>query len=250
MASKSKESPLDIAMVWLANFLEQMGRTDNALSLYNSMLKRNPKFIPALYGRCMVSLSKLEDDKAAADAQKAVAAAPRDPVALRMRGIVELMTGKYEEAEADFKKALELNEGDPMSNLFVYFMLCKEGIPDKAVDFLRGVLESKIQTEDWPAPVLKFWRGTASMADLMAISSTNNAKLLECRAYLGFAKALSKYPVEGKSDLQFVYTANAGSALVKTLASRGLKLVQADQADNFEAKRKKADKTAGMDWLD
>jgi tetratricopeptide (TPR) repeat protein len=254
MASKRKGSSTDSLMnrimLWLADKLEQMGKVDNALSIYNSLLKSNPRFMQALSRRCFIYVLNGQTDKATADAQKAVSACPRDAIALRTHGILTLLAGNYDDAQKDFKKALELNEWDAHTCLFAYLMCIKLGDQTETVDFLREAVDNKIKVQEWPYELLQFWRGSKSITDLMAQVSTDNARLLECRTYMGFSKAMTKYPKEGKSDLQFVHNARAGIALVKVMAARGLKVILESDADEIAAKREKADKTAGMDWLD
>jgi tetratricopeptide (TPR) repeat protein len=248
--SGGKDNPLEKGLLWLAKKLEQMGKVDKALQIYTYMIKSNPKCVSALFRRCMIWLYQGEDAKATTDAAKACSAAPRDPRGLCARGIIQVFEENFDGALKEFKKALELPEWDSVTCIFVYLLTNKLANADDAKEFLNNAVDNKIRVKEWPFPILQYWRGHISITDLMAFTSSDNGKLLETRAYLGFLKALSKYPLEGKPDLQFVNNSPGGSPLVKALAMQGLDMVADAQDEDTEAKKKRADKTAGMDWMD
>ena len=246
----SKEGPIDLMFLSLAAMYEQMGQIDSALSIYNSILKRNGKSVGALCGRAIIWLLKSQDDKAYNDVHKAATLAPRDLNALRLQAFVRIVTGNYEAALKDLKKALEANEWDSITCLFAFLAMNKWGDAAESAQLLNDAVDLRIKSKEWPFPILQYWRGDISITDLMAMANSSKARMLECRAYLGFSKVLSNNEQEGKPDLQFVYNAQSGAPLTRAIAARGLKMLTAGKAEHIASQHEKADRNLSIDWMD
>ncbi len=246
----TKEGPIDLMFLSLASMYEQMGQIDSALSIYNSILKRNGKCVAALCGRSVIWLLKSQDDKAYNDSHKACTLAPRDLVAMRIQAFVRIVAGNFDAALKDLKKALEANEWDSVTCLFAFLAMSKWGDAAEAAQLLNDAVDTRIRNKEWPYPILQYWRGDISITDLMAMANSTKARMLECRAYLGFSKVLSDNEQEGKPDLQFVYNAQAGTPLTRAIAARGLKMLLAGKADKIATQHEKADRNLSMDWMD
>ncbi|MBX9688157.1 MAG: tetratricopeptide repeat protein [Candidatus Obscuribacterales bacterium] len=247
-ANLVKEGPIDAILLALAGLYEQIGQIESALSVYDSILKRNPNCVGALLSRSLVYLSKSQDDKAVKDLQKAAARAPRDPNVLRTKAFASMISGDIDSADKDFQKLMENNDLDSLSALIAYAL--KQKVDETAAPiFLNEALDSKIKVRDWPIQILQFFRGEIDMSEVMA-QAFSKTKQLETRAYVGFCKAFSANSQDGKADLQFAYNAKNGSALVRAMAARGLKIIQEGHAQRVASRHEKADKISGVDWMD
>ncbi|MBX9721652.1 MAG: hypothetical protein K2X81_09675 [Candidatus Obscuribacterales bacterium] len=249
-ANVTKEGPLDTVLLALATLYEQLGQIDSALAVYSNILKRNSMCIAALTGRSLIWLMKSQEDKLFKDINKAVGGASKDPNALRARAVAYMCTGNFEGAIKDFKRSLDNNEWDSLTCLLAYMVFAKSEDPMDVPNLLNGALDGNIKQQDWPFPVLQYFRGDISMTDLMNIANSSKGRLMETRAYLGFQKVFQQNPEEGKVDLQFVYNSRSGSTLVRAIAVRGLKIIQEGHATKIASRHEKADKTSGLDWMD
>ncbi len=248
--NSAKDGPIDAVFMALGSMYEQMGQLDSALSIYNSVLKRNAVCVSALTARSLIWLMKSQDEKAFKDIQKAVGRAPRDRSALRARALAFMCIGNFEASIKDLKKSLDSNDWDSLTCLLAYIVFPKSDEPVDAPTLLNDALDGKIKVQEWPFPVLQYFRNDISMSDLMNIANVNKGRLTETRAYLGFQKVFLQNPDEGKVDLQFVYNSRTGSTIVRTMAARGLKIILEGHAEKVAIRRENADKTSGLDWMD
>lgn len=243
-----KEGPLDSIFLALANMYEQMGKVDNALGVYNNILKRNPKCVTALVGRGVISLLNFQDEKAFKDLHKACALAPRDKNALRARGLFHMITANFETAQKDFQKSFDSGDWDSLTVLFSYSTKLKTNGPDDASAFLADAVTNQIKIKEWPFPIVQFLKGDIQMTTLMDLAFTK-PKQLETRAYLGFEKVFTNNPTEGKPDLLFVQGAEAGPSFVRMLAARGVKIIDDGFTQRAAQSNERAERIAGTDWL-
>lgn len=245
----AKEGLIDQALLSSASFLDNMGKIDNALQIYNTVLKNNPNSVGALVGRATVSLLDLEDEKAFKDLNKAVAMASKDPNALRMRGLAHMINGNFENANKDFQKSFEGGDWDSLTVLFAYALLLKKtGDRELAKEFLANAVNNKIKNQEWPFPNLQFMKGDITMTTLMGLAFSKS-KQLEVRAYAGFWKVFSDNPTEAKADLSFVEATDYASSFCRMLAVRGLKIVDEGLVEKYQQRAERADKIADVDFL-
>ena len=89
------------------------GRLDDAMHHYHLALKINPKNVKAMYGIVYVFLEKKLPTDAVHWLDKALAVKPNYVPALILLGEVYLYQEKFAEAEANFRRALELDSRNP-----------------------------------------------------------------------------------------------------------------------------------------
>ena len=244
-----KEALLDAGLLTAANLLDQAGKIDQALGIYNTILKNNPNSVGALIGRATVSLLDLEDDKAMKDLHKACALARQDRSALRMRGLAHLIAGNFEAANKDFQKQFESGDWDSLVVLFAFALLYKKSGKELARSFLsEAISKDKIKNKEWPYPNLQLIKGDITMTTLMGLAFSKS-KQLEVRAYSGFWKVFSDNPPEAKADLQFIEATESASAFCRMLAVRGLKIVDEGLVEKYQQKADRADRIADVDFL-
>lgn len=251
MSSKSgagANSFLDTALLSLGAMLENMGQMDFATKVYDIAISLNAKCTPAIANKIVIMINANEDDQAMKELNKLCARSPKDQYLLRTRGFAYLLKGDFDNAYKDFKKALENNEWDGYTVLMAYPVLQKYN-PSDAVQVLTDAIENnKLANQNWPYPIIQCLRGDIPMTDLLPQASTP-ARLLEARAHFGFIKAHSDDSQAGKADCLYVFN-KSGTAHVRLMASRGLKVIQQGYADKLSTSREKADRIQGMDFMD
>lgn len=248
--SNLNESLIDTVMLALANLYDQMGQSASALGIYTSIIKRNPACVRALYSRGLILLMNSQDDQAMRDLHKAVATgANKDKLALRSRALGYAVSCNYEAAAKDMLKALESNDWDALTCLLAYLILKKAYMDEQANQILNDALDKNIKSHDWPYPILQQLRGDIDLMTLMNQANSIKGRLLETRAYLGFAKALGNNEQEGKPDLQFVASSKQGSTLIRLIAIRQMDILEHGAEAALQRRAQKADKTANMDWM-
>lgn len=251
MSSKSgaaANSFLDNALLALGNFLEQQGQIDLASKVYDIAINLNPKSTPAIANKIIISIWGGADDQAMKELNKACAKAQKDQYLLRTRALLYLLKGDFENAYKDCKTALENAEWDAYTVLTAYPIIQKHDPAEAAKLLNDAVAGTKLPNQNWPYPVLQCLRGDIPMTDLLPQASTP-AKLLEARSHFGFIKANSDNSQEGKADCLYVFNTGNGAAIVRLMASRGLKIIQQGYSDKMNATREKADRIQGMDFL-
>ena len=247
--SSSNDSIIDTVMLALANIYDQMGQTNSAFGIYNSIIKRNPACVKALYSRGLILMSREEDDQGMRDLHKAASLGSRDKCALRSRALGHVFQGNFEAAAKDMTKALESNDWDALTCLIAYVVYQKAGLNDQSVQVLNDSLDGKLNSSDWPTPVLQYLRGDFSLSDLMGIANATKGRILETRGLLGFVRSLGNNEQESKPDLQFVRDSNQGTAIIRAMAIRQLIYLEKGLDALIKRRSEKADRTSGMDWM-
>jgi tetratricopeptide (TPR) repeat protein len=111
----------------LAYSLEQVGALDEAALRYREALAAWPDFLEAHVDLAGMLWRIGDFAGAMAHAQRSVELAPQHPHALRILGTAHLNLGRVEEAEALFRRALELKPGFPLAELDLAFTLLGAG---------------------------------------------------------------------------------------------------------------------------
>lgn len=246
--SSTKDSPVDSVFLALGHMYDLMGQMGNALGIYNSIIKRNPVCVKALYSRGLILLWKSQDDLAMRDLHKAVASAGKDRVALRNRALGYTFTENMEAAAKDISKALESKEWDAATCIIAYAIYIKLGMHAEASNVLLNA-EGRIPGQEWPLPIIQYLNNAIDMTSLMTIANASKGKLLEARCYLGFIKALGPNPAEGKADLRFVTDADSGSALIRVMSTRQLHNLEKGLNESIQRRAENNDRISGMDWM-
>lgn len=246
--NKVKENPVDNVLLALANMYEQAGKVSSAMSVYNNILKRNPKCASALVARATIHLLESHDEKAFKDLHKAIGVGPKDRVILRTRALAYMLNANFEAAMKDLQKSLDTNEWDCVTVYLMYALKLKLTSPEEANAFLANAVDQQIKNKDWPYPVMQFLRGELPMTTLMDLAFSK-PRQLETRAFCGFWRVFSAFPHEAKADLLYVNDSPNGSPFVRMLAVRGLRIVDEGFKEKAVQALERADRIADMDWM-
>src|SRR6056297_638326 len=118
-----------------AELLQRLGEPEEALAVYDGLLRRYPDNAMLLYARGMLRIQGEDVEKALADFERMVELRPDDPTALNAFGFTLAdLTGRHVEAYALISRALEMAPDSPAildSMGWVLFRLgrAEEGLP-------------------------------------------------------------------------------------------------------------------------
>jgi len=90
-----------------------MGQINEAIVAYNSALARNPRDAEALRGVARAYLLTGKPQLAGEPLSVAFRDTPDDPKLLQLIGVADDFTGQHEEAQARYRRGLELLPRDP-----------------------------------------------------------------------------------------------------------------------------------------
>jgi Flp pilus assembly protein TadD len=121
------------------NTLAEMGKVDEAVVAYNSALARNGSDPEALRGLARTYLMSGKPELAGRVLSVAYKAAPNDPKLLELIGVTDDFAGQHEEAQARYRRALELLPGDAGISLDLGLSLALTGDYNAAVAVLRPI---------------------------------------------------------------------------------------------------------------
>lgn len=139
---EAEESPY--ARLPLAALYEEAGRRDDALAVYDSLLKENPDNPVILNDYAwLLSRTGQDTDRAFGYASKARDMAPKSPAILDTWGVVALALGHTEDAVAAHREAVALAPSIPDLRLNLAKALLEQGEREEAVSLLSSVVTLK-----------------------------------------------------------------------------------------------------------
>jgi Flp pilus assembly protein TadD len=109
----SDVDPLNPApLVGAGDALLEMGSVNEAIVAYNNALLRDGQFLPALIGLAKAYLKTGKPALAMEPLSKAYALSPDNPKVLLLLGVTKDLSGEHSEAQAWYRRGLELAPGD------------------------------------------------------------------------------------------------------------------------------------------
>ena len=121
------------------NTLLEMRETNEAIIAYNSALAREPHDGEALRGLARAYLMTGKPELAGQPLAVAFQDTPSDPKLLELIGVADDFVGQHEEAQARYKRGLELLPGDPALSLDLALSLAITGDYPQAIALLRPI---------------------------------------------------------------------------------------------------------------
>jgi Flp pilus assembly protein TadD len=119
------------------NALLEMGQTDEAIVAYNSALTRNERDPEALRALARAYMMTGKPQLAGQPLSVAYQDTPNDPKLLQLIGVADDLAGQHEEAQARYRRGLELLPGDRALTLNLALSLTLTGNYPEAVAILR-----------------------------------------------------------------------------------------------------------------
>lgn len=125
--------------VALGNTLVEMGQINEAIVAYNSGLARNPRDPEALRGLARAYLLSGKPQLAGDPLSTAYKDTPDDPKLLQLIGVADDFTGQHEEAQARYRRGLELLPRDPGLSVNLALSLAVTGNYAEAIAVLTPI---------------------------------------------------------------------------------------------------------------
>jgi Flp pilus assembly protein TadD len=124
-------------LVAAGNTLVEMGKPDEGIVSYNQALNRAAHDPEALRGLARAYLMTGKPELAGQPLQVAYKDTPDDPKLLQLIGVADDFAGQHEEAQARYRRGLELLPGDPALSLNLALSLALTGNYPEAIGILR-----------------------------------------------------------------------------------------------------------------
>ena len=125
--------------VGLGNTLLELGDSNEAIVAYNGALARDEHNADGVRGLARAYLMSGKPELAGQPLALAYAATPEDPKLLQLIGVADDFSGQHEEAQARYRRGLELSPQDPALSLNLAMSLALVGNYREAIAVLRPV---------------------------------------------------------------------------------------------------------------
>jgi tetratricopeptide (TPR) repeat protein len=159
---------------------------DKAIADYNEAIRIDPKFTNAYTGRGIAWRAKKEYDKAIADYNEAIRIDPKYTWSHFDRAVTRLVT-RRDGAIDGTKHVLELENGNGAWSTYAVIvgsLAARIGKDDHTAKEFLGPLAAKLDTTQWPYPLVRYLRADLSEPGLLALA-TDDDKRTEAHAYVG-----------------------------------------------------------------
>ena len=133
----SLESNPPAPFIAIGNTLIEMGQGDEAIIAFNSALSREARNPEALRGVARAYLKTARPELAGQPLALAFEGTPNDPKLLMLIGVADDFVDQHGEAQARYRRGLEIAPGDPALTLNLALSLALTGDYDQAITRLR-----------------------------------------------------------------------------------------------------------------
>jgi len=133
----SLESNPPAPFIAIGNTLIEMGQADEAIIAFNSALSREARNPEALRGVARAYLKTARPELAGQPLALAFEGTPNDPKLLMLIGVADDFVDQHGEAQARYRRGLEIAPGDPGLTLNLALSLALTGDYDQAITRLR-----------------------------------------------------------------------------------------------------------------
>jgi len=157
-------------LVAAGNTLAEMGKIDEAIVAYNSALARNARDPEALRGLARAYLMTGKPELAGQSLSVAFKDTPDDAKLLQLIGVADDFAGQHEEAQARYRRGLELLPRDPALSLDLALSLALTGNYPEAIGVLRPFATAPTSTprERLTLALIYGLQGDTKLAEKMA----------------------------------------------------------------------------------
>jgi lipoprotein NlpI len=161
-----------IAYFFRGELYKHMGDFDHAMVDLNESIRFDPNYARAYLVRGSLSYSMGNSPDALPDFDKAIRLDPDDASAYFNRGVAYfLVGGRIADAQADFKKANQLNPQDPYAALWLDLTERRNDVPSHLAETAK-----QVDKNVWPAPVIRQFLGELNAAQTIAAAADEDPK--------------------------------------------------------------------------
>jgi lipoprotein NlpI len=200
-------------LFYRAQLYMNQGKNEAALSDLSGVLSQHPEDIDSRMQRAGISIMLQRNEDAIVDLTTMLKKDPTSPAALYNRGRAEMLKGDDTAAAQDFAAAMQNRNSNPYAALRLYIVKARRGGADAA----PLVATAKAFPEDqWPLPIVAFYQGSLSEADLIAAAKVSNTTTTanltaEVQYYLGQWALLKDDRKAARQHFQAAIAAKAGA---------------------------------------
>ena len=212
-------------LYYRAQIYMSQGKREAALNDLSAVLAQHPEDADSRMQRAGLSIMLGRNEDAIADLNPLLQKDPTAPAALYNRGRAEQLKGDYGAAAADFAAAMQNRNNNPYAALRLYMTRARTGKTDAAP---LAAAAKAFPPEQWPLPIVAFYQGSLSEADLVAAAKVSNpattANLVaETQYYLGQWALLQDDRKAAQKHFEAAVAAKAGADNLE-LIDAGLEL--------------------------
>jgi tetratricopeptide (TPR) repeat protein len=161
-----------MAYFFRSDLYKTKGDFDHALADLNESIRLDPNSAMAYFARGCVSYLVGNNAAALADFTTSIRLDPNDAAAYFNRGVAYFVLGGHvADAEADFKKASELNPKDGYAALWQDIAEYRDRVPGHLIEAAK-----QLDMTVWPAPVVREFIGELNFAQTLAAAYDNDPK--------------------------------------------------------------------------
>jgi tetratricopeptide (TPR) repeat protein len=166
-----------MAYFFRSNLHKMAGDFEHALADLNQSIRLDPGDAMAYFTRGSVSYLMGDTPGALADFATAIRFAPNDAAAYFNRGVAYYMLGGHiADAEADLRKATELDPRDAYAALWRDLAERRNNMPSHLPEIAK-----QLDRTAWPAPVISEFLGESNLAQTLAAAHDNDPKASRAR---------------------------------------------------------------------
>jgi lipoprotein NlpI len=148
------------------------GDFDRGLLDLNESIRLDPNYAMAYFTRGNVSYLKGNNVAAVADFNNAIQLDPKDETAYFSRGVAYFFIGgRVADAEADFRKASELNPTDAYAALWLDLAARRNKAPSRLAEAAK-----QLDMTAWPAPIVRQFLGELNAAQTLSAAADSDPK--------------------------------------------------------------------------
>jgi tetratricopeptide (TPR) repeat protein len=199
-------------LYYRAQIYMSQGKKEDALSDLSAVLRQHPDDVDSRMQRAGLSIMLGRNEDAIIDLNQILKKDPTAPAALYNRGRAEQLKGDYGAAAKDFAAAMQNRNDNPYAALRLYIAQARGGKTDPAP---LAAATKAFRPDQWPLPILAFYQGSLSEADLLAASQVSDAATraslaAETQYYLGQWALLQDDAKAARQHFEAAVAAKAG----------------------------------------
>jgi tetratricopeptide (TPR) repeat protein len=161
-----------LAYSFRGELYKRKGDFDHALLDLNDAIRLDPNYAMALFTRGCISYTQGDGPAALADFNDAIRLDPDNAEFYFNRGVAYFVVGGHlADAEADLRKAAELNPKDAYAAIWLDLAAARTNAPSRLAEASK-----QFDMTAWPAPVVRHFLGELNAAQTVAAATDSDPK--------------------------------------------------------------------------
>lgn len=209
------------------------GKTESAVKDLSAVLGQRPDDAVSRLQRAGLLIALQRNEDAIADLNQLLKKEPTALDALYNRGRAEMLKGDDAAAAGDFEAAMQSRNSNPYAALRLYIVRARGGQTDAGP---LAAAAKAFPADQWPLPIVAFYQGNLSEADLVSTAKVSNAATAagltaETQYYLGQWALLQDDRKTAKQHFEAAVASKAGTGSLE-FVDAGLELKRLAKAKN------------------